>query len=49
MKIDGVKELNEAEGMCKLKVGEIIVELIYAENNKSFKKCMLNILKEKIK
>ena len=32
-----------------LKVGDIIVEMKYSENDKTFNECMLNILKQKIK
>ena len=32
-----------------LKIGDIIVEIKYSENDKTFNECMLNILKRKIK
>ena len=33
----------------KLKIGDMCVEMLYAENNKSLNDCMLNILKQKVK
>lgn len=32
----------------KIKVGDTIVEMEYSDNNKTFKECILNILKQKI-
>lgn len=42
-----LKGLSKIEDMYQLKVGEMCVEMKYSENNKSFKECMLNILKAK--
>lgn len=42
-----IKYISKTENPYKLKVGEMIVELEYSENCKSFNECMLNILKQK--
>ncbi|MBQ3413992.1 MAG: hypothetical protein IJH39_01295 [Clostridia bacterium] len=44
-----LKGLSKTEDMYQLKVGEMLVEMAYSDNNKSFNKCMLNILKQKVK
>lgn len=33
--------------ICQIRVGEMTVEMAYSENNKSFKECILNILKQR--
>lgn len=33
----------------QLKVGEVCVEMAYAENGKKIEECMLNILRQKVK
>lgn len=33
----------------QIKIEDIIIEMEYSDNNKTFKDCMLNILKEKYK
>ena len=43
-----IEYMSKIENPYKLKVGEMIVEVEYSENNKSFNECMLNILKKKI-
>ena len=42
-----IEYISKTENPYKLKVGEMIVEIEYSENNKSFNECMLNILKQK--
>ena len=37
------------EKIYKLKVGDTKVMFEYSNNNKTFKECMLNILKQKLK
>lgn len=44
-----LKGLTKTEDMYQFKVGEMFVEMQYSKNNKSFKECMLNILKQKVK
>ena len=44
-----IKILSKEEYLYKLKVGNMDVDMIYSQNNKSFNECMLNILKLKIK
>lgn len=41
--------LLKKDNICQLKVGEMCVEMAYAENSKKFNECMLNILKTKMK
>ena len=46
------KSLNallEKENIYQLKVGQMLVEVAYSENNKSFYECMLNIFNKKNK
>ena len=43
------RDLKRLEGLYRLKVGNMNVDMIYSKNNKSFNECMLNILKLKTK
>ena len=40
---------KETENLYRLNIGNMCVDMIYSKNNKSFKECMLNILKLKTK
>ena len=44
-----IENFTRKEDSCKLKVEDMCVEMAYSENDKSFKECMLNVLKQKIK
>ena len=44
-----IENLTKLEGLYRLNVGNICVDMIYSKNKKSFNDCMLNILKQKIK
>ena len=44
-----IEDLTNLEGVYRLKVGNMCVDMAYAKNNKSFNDCILNILKKKIK
>ena len=44
-----IENLPKANDICKLRVGDMYVEMSYDENQKSFNECMLNILKHKAK
>lgn len=44
-----INYLKKTENPYMLKVGDIIVQMEYSKNRKQFKKCMLNILKQKSK
>ena len=39
--------ITNTDDMCSLKIDDMIINLEYTENNKSFKECMINILKLK--
>lgn len=42
-----LKKISRKEDLYVLNVDGINVEMLYAENNKSFNECMLEILKQK--
>lgn len=44
-----IYNLTKVEGLYRLKVGNIYVDIAYSKNNKSFNECMVNILKQKLK
>jgi len=44
-----LKKSSKTKETYKLKIGDMCVEMLYAENNKSLNDCMLNILKQKVK
>ena len=44
-----IDNLIKVEGLYRLKVGSMCVDMEYSKNNKSFNECMLNILKQKVK
>ena len=44
-----IENLTKVEGVYRLKVGNMCVDMAYSKNNKSFNDCILNILKQKIK
>lgn len=44
--IDNLIKINN---LYRLKIGDMCVDMMYSQNNKSFNECMLNILKQKIK
>ena len=44
-----IKFLNESENPYILKVGDMVVEIEYSYNKKSFNECMVNILNKKNK
>jgi len=48
-KIDIMEYLKRIKNPYQLKVGDMIVEMRYSENNKRFNECIQNILKEKSK
>lgn len=48
-KNETVEHLSNKGKVYEIKVGDINVEMCYAENNKKINECMLNILKQKIK
>lgn len=41
--------LKEEENPYRLKIGDMVVELKYSENNKEINECMKNILRQKNK
>lgn len=41
------KKIDYTEDICSLKIDDMIINIEYIENNKSFKDCMINILKLK--
>lgn len=43
------KYLLNTENPYQIKVEDMIVEIEYSDNNKTFNECMLNILKQKYK
>lgn len=45
---DSTEELKKIKNNYKLKVGDIVVEMIYSDNNKKFNECIINILKQKL-
>ena len=49
MKNKKIENLTKVEGLYRLKVGSMCVDMEYSKNNKSFNECMLNILKQKVK
>ena len=44
-----IEYLKKKENPYQIKVGEMTVEMEYSDTNKTFNKCMLNILKQKYK
>lgn len=44
-----IEYLLKTENPYQLKVGNMNVEIIYSENGKKFTKCVLNILKQRLK
>ena len=44
-----IENLIELDGLYRLKLDNICVDMIYSKNNKKFNECMLNILKLKQK
>ncbi len=44
-----IENLLKVGDLYQLKVGNMCVEMVYSENNKSFNECMLNIFKQKLK
>ena len=48
-KINIMEYLKKNKNPYQLKVGEMIVEMMYSENNKRFNECIQNILNEKSK
>lgn len=48
-KNETVEHLSNKGKVYEIKVGDINVEMCYAENNKKINECILNILKQKIK
>ncbi len=44
-----IESLSKEEGLYQFKIGNMCVQIVYSENNKSFKECMLKILKLKAK
>ncbi len=49
IKSKSLKGLLKKDNIYQLKVGEMCVEMVFAENSKKFNECMLNILKVKMK
>ena len=44
-----IQYLLNTKNPYQIKVGEMTVEMVYSDTNKTFNKCMLNILKQKYK
>lgn len=44
-----IENLSKVNDTYELKVGDMCVEMSYNENEKRFNKCILNILKQKVK
>ena len=44
-----IKYLLNTKNPYQIRIGDTIVEMEYCENDKTFKDCMLNILKQKCK
>lgn len=49
MKKETIEYLRTTENPYKMKVGDIVVNIEYAETHKKFNECILNILKQKSK
>lgn len=49
MKNKIIDNLLRTEDLYQLKVGDMCVEMVYSEKNKSFNECMLKILEQKVK
>lgn len=46
MKIKPNKDLLETDNLYQIKIGDMIVEMQYSNGSKTFKDCILNILKK---
>lgn len=44
-----MKYINNTETPYILKIGDMVVEIEYSDNKKTFNECMVNILKQKKK
>lgn len=44
-----IENLLKVNDIYELKVGDVCVQIVYNENQKSFNECMLNILNQKVK
>ena len=44
-----MKYINNTENPYILKIGDMVVEIEYSDNKKTFNECMVNILKQKKK
>lgn len=44
-----MKYINSTENPYILKIGDMVVEIEYSDNKKTFNECMVNILKQKKK
>lgn len=49
MKKKIIDYLENTENPYQLKVGDVIVEMTYSDNNRKFDECVLNILKQRLR
>lgn len=47
MQKESIEYLEKAESKFPIKIGDMVVNIEYSDNNKSFNECMLNIFRRK--
>ena len=44
-----IENLSKENGVYRLKIENMCIEMTYSQNNKNFAECIFNILKQKVK